>query len=386
MRLSVVGGCALGFALGWNVTSVGAVAEPLADAYGVGLGVIGLVATAFFVTHVALQIPGGRASDRFGARRTGLVGLVVAAAGNGVALATPVLGLALGGRLVVGVGTGIGFVAGSAYVRAVGGSPFAQGLYGGVGLGGAGAALAVVPALESTLGWRAPFLSAAAVAVGALVLLLGCARDRAGGHAMGSSARRSVLLDRALVPLGVLYAASFGLSIVVGNWVVTLLKRNTDLSLEQAGLVGALTLALGVVTRPLGGWVMRAHPERTRAAVGASLALGAAGTLALTAAGPVILAALGAALIGIAAGIPFAPAFLGAAATRPDAPAAAIGYVNGVGNLAAVIGTPLLGIGFALPGDGRLGFLVVAALWLGALAVLPGERALGVGRLSPRGP
>ncbi|MDH4178713.1 MAG: hypothetical protein OEV72_14165, partial [Thermoleophilia bacterium] len=174
--------------------------------------------------------------------------------------------------------------------------------------------------------------------------------------------------------------------IVVGNWVVTLLERNTDLTLEQAGLVGALTLALGVVTRPLGGWVMRAHPERTRAAVGASLALGAAGTLALTAAGPVVLAATGAALIGIAAGIPFAPAFLGAAATRPDAPAAAIGYVNGVGNFAAVVGTPLLGIGFALPGDGRLGFLLVAVLWLGALALLPDARDLGVGGVSPAGP
>jgi MFS family permease len=148
--------------------------------------------------------------------------------------------------------------------------------------------------------------------------------------------------------------------------------------LEQAGIVGALTLAVGAATRPFGGWVMRTYPERTRRAVGVSLALGALGTLALTAAEPTLLAAAGALLIGVAAGIPFAPSFLGAAATRPDAPAAAIGYVNGSANLVAVIGTPLLGLTFALPGDGRLGFLVVATLWCAALAFLPSSRELGV--------
>lgn len=377
-RLAIAGACGLGLSLGWNVTNVGAIAEPLAVEYGVGLGVIGLVATAFFVTHVALQIPGGKASDRFGARRTGLLGLALAVCANGVALVAPVLGLAIGTRLAVGVGTGIGFVAGSAYVRAVGGSPFAQGLYGGVGLGGAGAAVAVVPSLESWLGWRAPFLSAGLVAAAALLFLLVCPADRPRSRSADDGRPKGVLLDRALVRLGVLYAASFGLSIVVGNWVVTLLERNGGLTLSEAGVVGGVTLAVGVVTRPLGGWIMRTYPSRTRGAVGLSLACGALGTLALTAAEPTALAIVGALLIGVAAGIPFAPAFLGAAQIRPDAPAAAMGYVNMAGNMGAVIGTPLIGLTFALPGDGRLGFLVVSALWLAALAGLPGERELGL--------
>ena len=40
---------------------------------------------------------------------------------------------------------------------AQGGSPFAQGLFGGVGLAGGGFALAVVPPVEDWIGWRAPF-------------------------------------------------------------------------------------------------------------------------------------------------------------------------------------------------------------------------------------
>ena len=72
----MLGGCALGLATGWNVANTGAVAQPLATAYGVGLATVGLFTTALFVTHLALQIPGGKASDRFGPRRVGLLGLV----------------------------------------------------------------------------------------------------------------------------------------------------------------------------------------------------------------------------------------------------------------------------------------------------------------------
>jgi len=38
--------------------------------------------------------------------------------------------------------------------------------------------------------------------------------------------------------------------------------------------------------------------------------------------------------------MPFAPAFTGAALTRPDAPATAIGFVNGSASLAIVVGSP----------------------------------------------
>ena len=157
MRRAIVGGCALGLATGWNVANVGAIASDVAHAYGVSLAVVGVFTTALFVTHLAVQIPGGRASDRFGARRAGLAALVVIMVGDGLALIAPEPALAIGARALTGVGTGLAFISGSAYVRASGGSPFAQGLFGGIGLAGGGLALAVVPALEGTLGWRSPF-------------------------------------------------------------------------------------------------------------------------------------------------------------------------------------------------------------------------------------
>ncbi len=378
MRRAILGGCSLGLATGWNVSNTGAIAQSLSHRYGVGLATIGLFTTALFLTHLAMQIPGGRASDRFGGRRTGLLGLVIIGVSASLSMVAPDTALAIVTRALTGVGTGFGFISGSAYIRAVGGSPAAQGLYGGVGLAGGGAALAVVPQVESLFGWRAPFATAVAIALAGLVLLWAAPADeRRARPEREEGVRAGVLWDPRLYRLAALYGASLGLSVTIGNWVVTLLHRHGGLGKGSAGAIGALTLALGVVTRPLGGWILREHPDLTRRAVGASLAGGAAGTALLAVARPPEVAALGAVLVGLAAGIPFAPAFTGAAVMRPDSPAAAVGMVNGAASAVILAGTPLLGLSFSLPGDGQAGFALVAVLWVVSLLVLPRGRELG---------
>ena len=376
-RRGVVAGCALGATSGWNFGNLGGIASELAGAYGVGLATIGLLTTAMVMTHLAIQIPGGKASDRFGPVRTGAMALVVLSAGNALALAGPEAGLAVAARAVVGVGTGLAFISGTALVRESGGGPFAQGVFGGVSLAPGGLALAVVPQLEDALGWRAPYWTALTLALLVLVAVLVLAPDdatpeRSAGGGVG------VVRDRSLYRLAILYSASYGLGVVLANWVVELLQRHSDMSDGAAAAVGALTLLLVVVSRPLGGWVLSARPRSARPVVAASIVAGVAGTLALVAADPVWLAVLGALLVGLGAGIPFSPAFTGAAATRADAPAAAVGFVNTAANLVVLLGTPLVGLGFSLTGEGRLGFVALAVLWLSALAVLPSARALGV--------
>jgi len=378
VRLAVAGGCAAGLASGWNISNTGAVASQLGSAYGVGLATVGLFTTALFVMHLLLQVPAGKASDRYGERRVALVGLAVIVAFNTVALAAAVPALALVTRALIGVGTGLAFVSGSAYVRVQGSSPFAQGLFGGVALAGGGLALAIVPPVEDAIGWRAPYATAIVVAAAGLVVMAVAPRDRPRSRAdRPALAAEGVFRESRLYRLAVLYAASLGLSIVIGNWVTTLLHRNAGISKSSAGLVGALTLTLGVATRPLGGWILHERPAQMRAAVAASLVAGAAGTALLALATPVALAVLGAALIGLAAGIPFAPSFTGAALTRPDAPAAAVGFVNGAAAFVTLVGTPLVGLTFSAPGDGRLGFALVGVGWLVALALLPSAERLG---------
>jgi nitrate/nitrite transporter NarK len=131
-----------------------------------------------------------------------------------------------------------------------------------------------------------------------------------------------------------------------------------------------LILFSGIVTRPAGGLAVRRAPARAWTIVAASLASGAAGALVL-ATGPSLLVAASAALVvGLAAGVPFAAVFDLTLRLRPDAPAAAVGFVNGCAVLAIVLFTPLVGLTFELPGDGRIGFAAIGLLWAAALVAV----------------
>ena len=359
---ALAGGSAVGFSAGWNIADTGAVAEDLADAYAVSLGVVGLFTAVLFLVHLVMQLPAGRLSDRFGPAGTCAAGLAAMVLGNAVASIAAEAWLALGARGLVGVGTALGFIGGSDFVRASGGSPFAQGLYGGLATAGGGVALAVVPASEPALGWRAPFVTAIVVAFAAALLLAAAPRPRRAPH--GEAVRppiRHLAADTHLLRLAVVFAASFGLSVVVANWVVTLLERETSLSSTAAGAIGALTLVLGVVSRPLGGWILARRPRHVRGATAGAALLGAAGTLAL-ASGSLPLAALGAVLVGLCSGVSFAPAFTGAATLHPGGPATAIGFVNSAGALTIVVGSALVGAAFAAD-LGTWAFLALAGIW-----------------------
>jgi MFS family permease len=365
-----VAGSAVGFSAGWNIADVGSVANELADAYGVGLAVMGLFTTVLFLTHMVMQLPAGRLSDRFGATSVCAAGLVVLVLCNSMAAIAAVPALGLTARLAMGVGTALAFIGGSDYVRASGGSPFAQGLYGGLATAGGGVALAIVPLLIEPLGWRAPYLSAIVVAAAAGLLLAAGPRVGASHRAAGERAALGVLArDSRLIRLAVVFAASFGLSVVVGNWVVTLLEETTGLSSAEAGALGAATLTLGIVSRPLGGWLLRVHPQHVRTAIVVSAGVGCAGTLAL-ASGSAPLALAGACAVGLAAGIPFATSFTGAASLYQASPATAVGLVNGIGAFTVLVLTPVVGAAFSRDA-GVAAFVVLAALWaLGGL-VLP---------------
>jgi MFS family permease len=314
--------------------------------------------TALFVTHAVMQVPAGRLCDRLGARLIGAIGLLVTAvASMGVATWHDAR-LAIALRAAAGAGTALSFVAGSDYARRTSGTALVQGLFGAMSLLGGGIALAVIPLFG---GWRVPFLSAAAVAaVGALIVA------RAPADRLRLSRRPELLSSHkmSLARYAVMHSASFGLSVVVANWIVTLLERHGHPA-EAAGAVGSLTLVFGVLTRLVGG-----RFSNRACALRASFVLGGLAVCLLAFSSSLAVTALAAALVGLATGLPFASAFSGAARARPDGPAAAVGFVNMAAALTILAATPLLGLTFGLPGDGKLGYLIVGGLWaLAALSV-----------------
>jgi predicted MFS family arabinose efflux permease len=325
--------------------------------------VIGLFTTALFVTHLLAQLPAGRGADRVGARNVGFVAVAAVLVGSGICLLTPEPAVAIAGRLVVGVGSGAGFVAGAEYARFASSSPLLQGLYGGATMAGGGLAIAVVPPLEDELGWRAPYWSGLAIAVAVGFVLASSPSDTRLGPP-----RAGILADRHLLSLAVAQTATFGFAVVAANWIVSLLTRH-GADRGTAAATGALVLLGGIVTRPLGGLLIRRRPRLAPATVTIGLAATALGTLVLALPLPLVVLGLAAGVTGLAAGLPFAAVFSGAQRLRPDAPGAAVAFVNVWAVLAILVLVPLVGLSFSLPGEGRIGFLALAAGSAAALAV-----------------
>jgi predicted MFS family arabinose efflux permease len=359
-RAAIGAGLVLGGALTWNIANTGAVAGRLSDAYGISLAAVGLLTTALFVTHLLAQLPAGMIADRIGSRRVALFAVACILAGNGVLLATDDYGAALAARALAGIGTGTGFVAGLDLIRGGGGGPLAQGLFGGVTTASAGLALMAVPALAAATGWRAPYWAAVAYVLAAAAAVLAAGPDHRTGRR-----RTRVLADLQLVPLAVIHAATFGLNVVAGNWIVTLLERQ-GAGATTAGLAGGTILLVGIVSRTAGGAVVARGIHR--AVTGWSLIAAGAAAMLLAAGVPAGASALAAIVFGIAAGLPWTGLYVAAQRLRPDGPAAAIAFVNVAASFVILVGTPLIGLTFdELPGDGAIGFAMIGGLLLASL-------------------
>jgi MFS family permease len=289
--------------------------------------------------------------------------------GNAILLLDAGFEMALVGRAIVGFGSGAAFVAGLDLVRAGGGGTALQGLYGGATMTGGGLALMIVPPLTDATSWRAPYWTAALLALlAAIPTFLATGLPRI-GHA-----GEWLLRDRALLPFGVMQAATFGLAVVAGNWVVPLLERQ-GASSTAAGLAGGLVLFVGIVTRPAGG--VLAGRVSQRLLIAAALVGTSVGALLLALGVSLAVSTVGAFVLGLMAGLPFAVIFAAAQRLRPDAPGAAIALVNGCAVLTILVGTPLAGLAFELPSDGRLAFAAIAVLAAAALIPLRTTRIEG---------
>lgn len=374
-RLATIVACAIGSGAGWNVSNITPIGSTIASEYGIPLATVGFFTTALFIAHASVQVPGGMLIDKIGAKRMSFLGLSIIAIANAIALIAPQTWLGLLMRVFMGLGTGISFVGGSDYIRRSGAGALAQGIYGGVGLAAGGIAVKVVAAGDDWISWRAPFLSSLVVAGVAIALLAIGPKEgerKIPPKAVQVPGERAPV---ALYRLMALHIATFGLSVLASNWTVELLRHHGH-SKSTASWVGLLILAIGVISRPLGGWT--ATKPWTRYVLAGSLVAGGLGCLCLVLSGPIGLALLGAVLVGMAAGLPFATIFVSAARARPHAPARAVGLVNGSGSTVILAGAPLVGLTFSWPGDGRIGFAVIGILWVGALLLLPTRRELGL--------
>jgi len=100
----------MGLNLGLTMMSIPPALDDLMALYGVSYTRISVLMSALFWTHALLQVPAGMIGDRFGVARTLIISLTFMAVGNLVPAALPSLNIAIVGRVLTGIGTGLSFV------------------------------------------------------------------------------------------------------------------------------------------------------------------------------------------------------------------------------------------------------------------------------------
>lgn len=342
-RRALISGCAAGFAFSANYTNHAPMVPALRGEFGFDQTKAGLLTTAIFLTHALMQVPGGRLADRLGAARVMAVALAwVAVANFAIAFAGAYWQL-LFWKAFAGIGTGACFTAGARYIVGLfeGRSlHLAQGLFGGSVVLGSGFVLFAVPRLLGAFGWRGAFLGGAMVATAVWIWWIAAA-PRPRHMAPASGSLLDMIRHRELWLLGWMQMASFGLAIVAGTWIASLLKTTFRMPLETAGTMGSMVLLLGIVSRPLGGWL--AHRMPIRALIGGALLLNAAACGALASGRWTGLALAAIVALGAGCGLPYAGVFNRAAELFPGRAGAAMGLVNMVGIAMILAGAPAVG-------------------------------------------
>jgi MFS family permease len=365
-------GCIVAFAYSANYTNHAPLASALMREFGFNNALAGFLTTGIFLTHAGMQIPGGYLVDRFGSRRILLIALLWVAAGNFLMAAAGAYWQLLFCKIFTGMGTGVCFVGGARYVHEGCAGPrlnVAQGFFGGSIQLGAGFVIFAVPQLYRLAGWRATFLiSAAMVLVAAVIWIVKAPLVEFPPSPPGKFL--ALLLAPQLWLLGLFQMATFGMSVVVGSWVVVLLVKVMKVPVTRAGMIGSLVLLLGIVSRPLGGF-LRQHIG-IRPLFAGSLVMISVGCFLLLPSSISLITALSAViLVGIGVGIPYAAMFSRAGKLFPGRAAAAMGFVNMLGIIMILGGAPLVGHLADLTGSFKTSFAVLGGFSLATCLAVP---------------
>ncbi|HSB69366.1 MAG TPA: MFS transporter [Candidatus Methylomirabilis sp.] len=364
-----------GLNIGIIIMNIPPVLSELMELYGVSYTQISVLMSALLWPHAAMQLPAGMITDRLGIRRTQLVSLACMCIGNALPALSPVLGWGLGGRVITGLGTGMGWLATLKLLglSAPGGRAGAYQAFfaGSFSLGSILAYLAMPIIIRA--GWHWVFLTPAILCL-PLFALVPALRLAPPSSARPTLPLRRILGMRSAWIIGIYHALSYGSMLSLGNWVPSLLAEVwRHRTATQLAWGGALVMLVSGLSRLSGGFVIFRVPPRA-VAHGSILALCILFTgLALIHTPGVVLSL---ALLGAWFGsVNFGALFqLASRSATADSLGTLLGFVNLLGNLGAVAFTLMFGWSKDALGSFAWGFAVLAVL--AAVALGMGLRVL----------
>lgn len=365
---------------------------------------LGNLSALYFYTYVAIQIPTGVMVDHWGPRRVLTAGAVLAAAGTLLFALAPDYAFVGLGRLLVGAGVGVAFVAmlklATHWIRPsrfalVSGLALACGSIGGISAG--------VPLRMAVdgYGWRGVMVAAGALAAVLAAVTWAVVRDdpRERGYLSFSSAAAGARPHHSMLGgirevfryrnVWINFAgcgAITGPMLAFGGlWGVPFLVSQYGLTTAQAAFVTSVMLVAWAVGSPLAGALSdRLRRRKLPLVVGGGLA--ALQWAALIYVPGLPLAVVVALMVGL--GLASGVVVIGFAFCKESAPSALAGTASGVANMGNMLGgmamQPLIGWLLDLGWDGAMngsvraygfaaysgGFTLMLAWLVAGLAVL----------------
>jgi NNP family nitrate/nitrite transporter-like MFS transporter len=237
------------------------------------------------VTATVVGVPVGVYLDRVEARAAvpaAAAVLLVGSAGDWFAASEGIVSLLVASRLFAGIGMFVLWVtcinvAANTFPptrRATATSVLISGYPAGYALGQLGA-----PRVAAIVGWPGVFpvfgLAVLVMAVAFYVAIGRVPRFHASTEPMTLRGFRRVIRDRNVWAVLVVTVLGYSLYMVFNSWMPTYITRQFGVSLTESGTFVALFPAVGVLARPVGGWLSDAVLGRRRRPVFAASFVGA---------------------------------------------------------------------------------------------------------------
>ncbi|MEX2376365.1 MAG: MFS transporter [Dehalococcoidia bacterium] len=322
---------------------LGALAVSIREELGFSETALGIAVSVFFLTSAIVSVPGGRLSDRLGARPSVLLASVmtVVAMLGIAALTTGWLTLAL---FLILAGTASGISQPAANLLLARSVPRRrQGLAFGTMKAAAPTASLLagiaVPAIGLTVGWRWAFFLGSCVLVPIWLLL----RQQVGQPQAHRPQAKTERIDATLLlPATALALASAGSSPLGVFFVESAVA--TGISLGTAGILLSVGSLAGIASRLTAGWLADRHAGNPMTGAMFLLAVGAVGLWIIAVADGFVGLAIGS-VLAFGPGWSWPGLFNLAIVRHYDAaPGSAIGATQAGGHFGAVLSPPIFGV------------------------------------------
>ena len=330
----------------------------------------GMLAAAMTLTYGLGQIPAGYLSDRFGPKRLVFIGFLVWSALSLTLGLIHSFWLAILNQFVAGAFRALMFAPGLSLLaswfaperRATAMSLYMVGGFTGtilVSLGG--------PLLAMQLGWRYSYILLAALGIAVALVFHFYGKDaprKGGGAAVSIREALHVFRHRILWVCSAIQFVRFSIVTAFAFWLPSVLVADRGFSLEQAGLVAAMSAALTAPSNALGGYVS----DRLRnppLVIGGSLAILAAASVLIVVVDSTALLLLVIAIGSIFLQFYFGPLFFVPMEVLGQRTAGtAIGFNNLFANMGGVLSAYSLGMARDAAGSFVWGFVGIGVLCL----------------------